>query len=46
MLIPLEIYEITRRVTVPRVGALVINIVVVIYLIYRLRHEHERSRIL
>lgn len=45
LLIPLEIYEITRRVTVPRVGALVINVIVVIYLIYRLRHEHERIRI-
>lgn len=44
-LIPLEIYEIYRRVTIPRVGALVINVIVVLYLIYRLRHEDERSRI-
>jgi uncharacterized membrane protein (DUF2068 family) len=45
LLIPLEIYEVTRRVTIPRIGALVVNVVVVIYLIYRLRHENERVRI-
>jgi uncharacterized membrane protein (DUF2068 family) len=45
LLIPLEVYEITRRVTVPRIGAFVINIIVVIYLVYRLRHEHERIRL-
>jgi uncharacterized membrane protein (DUF2068 family) len=45
LLIPLEVYEITRRVTVPRVTALVVNLAAVIYLVYRLRHEHERMRI-
>jgi len=45
LFIPIEIYEITRRLTIPRVGALLVNIIVVIYLIYRLRHENERVRI-
>lgn len=36
--IPFEIFEIVRRLTYPRVGALVINIIVVIYLVYRIRH--------
>jgi uncharacterized membrane protein (DUF2068 family) len=45
LLIPLEIYEITRRVTVPRVTALIVNVAAVIYLIYRLRHEDEKTRI-
>ena len=45
LLIPLEIYEITRRVTMPRVTALLVNIAAVMYLVYRLRHENERSRI-
>ncbi len=36
--IPFEIYEITQQRTVPRIGALVINVLVVIYLIYRIRN--------
>ena len=38
LLIPFEIYELTRRVTVVRVSALAINVAAVIYLVYRLRH--------
>jgi uncharacterized membrane protein (DUF2068 family) len=45
LLIPLEIYEVTRRVTVPRVTALIVNVGAVIYLIYRLRHEDEKTQI-
>ncbi len=45
MFVPLEIYEVVQRVTVPRVGALIINIGAVAYLAYRLRHENERVRI-
>jgi uncharacterized membrane protein (DUF2068 family) len=45
MFIPLEIYEVVQRVTVPRVGALIVNIGAVVYLAYRLRHENERVRI-
>ncbi|MDQ6633680.1 MAG: DUF2127 domain-containing protein [Gemmatimonadota bacterium] len=37
-LIPFEVYELYRRMTVPRLLALVVNIGVVMYLVYRLRH--------
>lgn len=42
--IPLEIYELYRRLTLPRGGALLVNVAVVIYLVYRLRHPHERVK--
>jgi uncharacterized membrane protein (DUF2068 family) len=42
-LIPLEVYELIRRVTVPRGLALVANVAAVVYLIYRLRHPARRS---
>lgn len=44
--IPLEVYELYRRLTFPRAGALLVNVVVVIYLIYRLRHPNERIRLI
>lgn len=37
-LIPFEIFEVARRVSVPRVAILVINVLVVSYLIWRIRH--------
>ena len=37
-LIPFEVYELSRRVTIPRALALVVNIAAVVYLIYRLRN--------
>jgi|SRR5689334_4215983 len=43
VLIPFEVYELTRRFTLVRVGALVVNIAAVIYLIYRLRHPRADS---
>lgn len=46
LFIPIEIYEITRRLTIPRVSALIVNIAAVAYLIYRLRHEEQRVRII
>jgi uncharacterized membrane protein (DUF2068 family) len=46
LFIPLEIYEITRRFTPLRVGALVVNVAAVLYLIYRLRHEGERVKLI
>lgn len=46
LFIPFEVYELVRRVTFPRAGALVVNIAAVVYLIYRLRHEEERIRII
>lgn len=36
--IPFEIFEISRRLTLPRVGAFVMNVLVVVYLVYRLRN--------
>ena len=42
-LIPFEIYELTQRMTVVRALALVVNVAVVIYLIYRLRNPTPRG---
>jgi uncharacterized membrane protein (DUF2068 family) len=42
-LIPFEVYELYRRVTMPRILALVVNVAVVVYLIYRLWHP-SRSK--
>jgi len=43
--IPLEIYEIVKHVTVPRVVVLAVNVAIVIYLVLRLRRErHERHK--
>ena len=39
-LIPFEIYELARRLTLPRVGALVVNVAVVVYLVVQLRRHH------
>lgn len=42
--IPFEIYELTRRLTWPRGGALLTNVIVVIYLIWRLQHPLATQR--
>lgn len=45
-LIPLEIYEVARRLTFIRVGALVANLAIVAYLVYEIRKgaaEHARQ---
>ncbi|MFL6351086.1 MAG: DUF2127 domain-containing protein [Bryobacteraceae bacterium] len=47
-LIPLEIYEIVRRLSFPKITVLVINIGIVVYLIARLRRRRaapERSQV-
>ena len=44
LLIPFEIYELTRRLTVVRGLALVINVLAVIYLVYRLRHPRPANK--
>lgn len=44
LLIPFEIYQITRGLTAVRVSALVINVLAVIYLVYRLRHPRDFGR--
>ncbi len=36
-LIPLEVYELTRRLTFTRLGVLALNVVIVLYLVRRLR---------
>ena len=36
--IPFEVFELARRLTYPRAAALIINICVVAYLIWRLKH--------
>lgn len=46
LLIPFEIYQITRGLTAVRVSALVINVAAVIYLVYRLRHPRPDSRLI
>jgi len=43
-LVPVEVYELARRLTVPRGCLLVFNIAVVAYLIYRLWQKHTRKR--
>ena len=40
-LIPFELYELARRLTMVRISALVVNVAAVIYLVYRLRHPRE-----
>ena len=40
-LIPFEVYELARRITLVRVLALAINVAAVIYLVYRLRHPRS-----
>jgi uncharacterized membrane protein (DUF2068 family) len=44
LLVPVEIYELARRLTVVRASALAINLVAVIYLVYRLRHPRPETR--
>lgn len=39
--IPLEIYEIAKRISFLKIGILVVNIAIVIYLIWDLRHTHK-----
>jgi uncharacterized membrane protein (DUF2068 family) len=45
-LIPVEVYELTRRVTPIRAVALAVNVAAVVYLVYRLRHPAESHRAL
>jgi uncharacterized membrane protein (DUF2068 family) len=42
-LIPVEIYEIDRHPTAVRVVALLINVAIVLYLIYRIRRRRAKS---
>jgi uncharacterized membrane protein (DUF2068 family) len=40
--VPVEIYELVRRFTLPRVSALLLNLALVAYLTYRLRSARQR----
>ncbi len=42
--IPFEIYELAQKVTPLRVGALVVNVLIVIYLVARRVLEHGRKK--
>jgi uncharacterized membrane protein (DUF2068 family) len=43
-LVPLEVYELVRHVTVVKIVVLIINIGVVVYLLYRIRSERAKGR--
>ena len=43
LFIPFELYEIVKRVTVPRIAVLLLNLVIVLYLISQLKHHTLRS---
>ncbi len=45
LFIPLELYEVVRHTSIARVGALVINVALVAYLYYRIRHPNERAKL-
>ena len=40
LFVPLEIWELTRKVTLFKVGGLVVNLVIVAYLVWTLRRQH------
>ena len=42
-LIPLEVYELVRKLTAPRIAALLGNVAVVAYLVWALRRSRRRS---
>lgn len=44
LFIPFELYELYERMTVPRIGVLLLNLVIVVYLISQLKHHTLRSR--
>jgi uncharacterized membrane protein (DUF2068 family) len=41
-LVPVEIYEIVQRQTVPRIAALIVNLAAIAYLIWRIRHPERK----
>ena len=45
-LIPLEVWELLRRVTVVRIAVLVINVAIVVYLIWRIQDERRQRTVL
>ena len=44
--IPLEVYELARRVTFPKVSLLLVNVAIVVYLVFELRQDRQKSLVL
>lgn len=44
LLLPFELYEVIDRVSILRVGVLMLNLVIVLYLVVQLKHHTLRSR--
>ena len=44
-LLPFELYEVIERVSILRVGILLLNLVIVLYLLMQLKHHTLRSRV-
>lgn len=44
LLLPFELYEVIEKVSVLRVGVLMLNLVIVLYLVRQLKHHTLRSR--
>ena len=44
LLMPLEIYEMAERFTYVRLGLLIVNIAIVVYLVFRVRSERTEAR--
>jgi uncharacterized membrane protein (DUF2068 family) len=43
-LIPLEVYELAKRFSIPKLAILVVNLIIVWYLIYRIRERRRNPR--
>jgi len=46
LLLPFELYEVIDKVSVPRVGVLMLNLVIVLYLVRQLKQHALRSQVL
>jgi len=44
LLLPFELYEVIKRITALRIGVLLLNLVIVLYLVYQLKHHALHSR--
>jgi len=44
LLLPFELYEVIKRITALRIGVLLLNLVIVLYLVYQLKHHTLHSR--
>ena len=44
LLVPIEVYELVQKLTVPRAAALVVNLAAVAYLVWRLKHPDHKLK--